>query len=73
MTLDEIIEAVDAGLEVRWANSSYHVIRGARGHLLIDCQTTGGCIGLTWADGVTLNGKPDEFYIETNPRRTETA
>ena len=73
MTLDEIIEAVDAGLPVRWANSGYHVTRDSIGQLIIECVQNQHIIGLTWADGVTLNGKPEDFYIDTFPRRTETA
>lgn len=73
MTLDEIVAAVDAGRAVRWANGGYHVIRGATGELLIWCEFNDNCIGLTWQDGVTLNGRPEQFYIEDCPRRKETA
>ena len=69
MTLAEIKAAVKAGKTVHWASESYTVIH----------DTTNNCdqwliaynhgyrnanyIGLTWRDGVTVNGKPEEFFI----------
>jgi hypothetical protein len=61
MNLDQIKTAVLSGLTVHWANPRYRVIRDRLGQWLITC-TGGSTIGLTWADGVTLNGKPEEFF-----------
>lgn len=63
MTLTDIKAAVEAGKTVHWSTPAYRVIKGAAGRWLIACTISGGCIGLTWADGVTLNGRPDDFYI----------
>ncbi len=66
MTLQEIQEAVRAGKIVHWMNDGYTVrcttYRSGGEQWLIECQN-GHCIGLTWADDVTMNGKPNEFYI----------
>lgn len=49
MTLAEIKAAVNG--------------RDTLGQWLIICDSNESCIGLTWQDGVTVNGKPDEFFI----------
>jgi hypothetical protein len=61
MTLDEIKQAVLDGKTVHWANARYVVIHDSIGQWLIKCGEH--CIGLTWLDGVTMNGKEEEFYI----------
>jgi hypothetical protein len=64
MKLDQIKNAVDSGLVVHWSNDGYQVIKG---HEYLIGWDIGGrqenYIGLTWADGKTLNGKEDDFYI----------
>jgi hypothetical protein len=64
MTLAEILRALDEGLPVHWQNPGY-VVEGAAGGgpYVIRSLSTGHCICLTWADGTTLNGKEDEFFI----------
>lgn len=62
MNLDEIKAAVDAGQTVHWANRSYRVVKDSIGQWLIKCDN-GYCIGLTWRDGVTVNGKPEDFFV----------
>jgi hypothetical protein len=64
MTLDEIKSAVDQGQIVSWQNSLYVVIKDNLGKYLIKCLQNDDCIGLTWLDGATLNGKPEHFYIK---------
>ena len=64
MTLDEIKSAVDQGQIVNCQNSLYTVIKDKLGRYLIKCSTNDDCIGLTWLDGATLNGKPEHFYIK---------
>jgi hypothetical protein len=74
LTLQQISEAVDAGHTVHWQNSSYTVRKGpahddAPGNAAnpalryVIAHAAGSCIGLTWRDGVTLNGKECDFYI----------
>ena len=64
MTVTEIKTAVDAGLTVHWDNASYIVRRSpATGDYNIVCTSNNSCIGLTWRDGITLNGNPTDFYL----------
>lgn len=66
MTLEEIKQAVESGQTVHWANGAYQVIKGRNGRFLIQCTINGHCIGLTHADGQTINGKPEDFFIRSN-------
>ena len=61
MTLDEIKTALSQGKRVFHQNANYEVIRDNLGQYLIKCRLNDYCIGLTWQDGKTLNGKPEEF------------
>lgn len=63
MTLEEIKNAIANGDTVHWSNSAYAVNKAANGGYLIKCTLNGHCIGLTWSDGVTLNGHESDFYI----------
>lgn len=62
MTLDEIKAAVDAGKTVFWASEAYRVEKDGSDYI-IRCVLNQNVIGLTWDDGVTLNGHPNQFYI----------
>ncbi len=61
---EEIKSAVAAGNTVYWSNKAYQVVLDSVGQYLIKCLLNGACIGLTWADGETLNGRPEDFFIE---------
>ena len=61
MTTAEIKKAVDNGVTVFWNSPAYQVIKDQHGYL-IQCNLNGHSIGLTHADGETLNGDPDDFY-----------
>ena len=64
MKLAEIRRAVDEGLMVHWQNREHEVIRSSmHPSYFIRSTATGHCIGLTWADGWTLNGKEEDFFI----------
>ena len=63
MTLEEIKAAVEAGHVVHWHNSAYKVVKDNLGQWMVKCTDNGHCIGLTFSDGVTLNGKPEEFFM----------
>jgi len=66
MTLEQIKSAVNDGRTVQWASHGYTVRQGGDGRYLI-CWSFGNqdanYIGLTWADGKTLNGKEADFSI----------
>lgn len=64
MTAQQIKQAVDKGSTVYWSNPAYQVIKDRNNEYLIKCTLNNHCIGLTWADGVTLNGKEEEFYTK---------
>ena len=64
MNLDEIKAAVERGETVHFGNDAYEVVKGKLGQWLIVCRLNGYTIGLTWLDGVTMNGKPEEFYAK---------
>ena len=61
MTLKEIKDAVLAGKEVCWGSPSYRVVHDTLGQWFIRFVPSGHCIGLTHRDGVTLNGREEEF------------
>jgi plasmid maintenance system killer protein len=64
MNLQQIKAAVERGERVFLGNDAYEVIQDDNlGQWLIRCSFNGYCIGLTWADGKTLNGKPEDFFI----------
>ena len=63
MTLDEIKSAVDAGKVVHWKNYAYRVIKDKLGRYLTLCVMNQDCVGLTHRDGVTMNGKPKDFFV----------
>ena len=70
MTLDEIKAAVRDGHTVCWSHAGYEVhYWDAPGPMedvhrwSIVCLHNQNAIGLTWLDGVTVNGKPEEFFI----------
>jgi hypothetical protein len=52
-----IRQAVDEGKTVYAGTLAYQVIKDNIGQYLIFCTLNDYCIGLTWRDGVTLNGK----------------
>ena len=62
MILQEIKDAVDEGKTVHWVSDFYCVVKG-KGRYLIKSMS-GHSIGLTTADGKTLNEYEDEFYID---------
>ena len=63
MTLEEIKTAVKSGKKVHWISQIYEVVQDRIGQWLITC-INGSTIGLTHQDGVTMNGDPEDFFIE---------
>lgn len=66
MTLEEIMAAVDAGKTVHMASDAYVVQKWSNGYHIV-CPSTGYACGLTWRDGVTMNEKPERFYLAQPP------
>jgi hypothetical protein len=64
MTLEEIKKAVESGKKVFWSHDGYEVIKDKIGQWLIVCHKNNHCIGLTYSDNTTLNGKEGDFFIE---------
>ena len=60
MTLEEIKKAISEGKKVHWSNRLYKVTNPTGDEYLIVC-TNGSVIGLTWKDGVTMNGEEKDF------------
>mgnify|MGYP000630862635 CR=1 FL=1 len=63
MTLEEITQAVTDGKTVYWKQPNYEVKLWADGYNIV-CASNNHAIGLTWTDGVTLNGKEKDFFIK---------
>ncbi len=63
MTLEQIKNAVKNGLNVRWMHHGY-TVECNNEQWLITCSYNNSSIDLMRLDGVTLNGKESEFYIE---------
>lgn len=67
MTLQEIKDAHADGKTVCWSNVGYQVRGKDPDNLSIVCIGNNHCIGLTHQDGITMNGKPEEFFIQQPP------
>lgn len=63
MNAQEIKTAVDNGQTVNWKSPAYIVIKDSKNQYMIKCTSNNHCIGLTWADETTLNGKEEDFTI----------
>ena len=63
MNVQEIKNALKTGKKIFWHHKGYEVIKDSIGQYLIKCHMNDTFIGLTWLDGVTLNGEPKDFYI----------
>jgi transcriptional antiterminator Rof (Rho-off) len=64
MTLQEIKNAIKENKIVCWANEGYQVMGKDLDDLNIVCLSNQYCIGLTWRDGVTMNGEEKDFFIK---------
>ncbi len=62
MTLQEIKNAVDNEQTVIWKQNNYKVAKWACGYVVV-CTDNNYAIGLTWQDGVTMNGAEEDFSI----------
>lgn len=64
LTAGQIIELLYQGFRVYWKTKAYEVKRDHLGQYNIVSWYHNSTIGLTHQDGVTLNGKPDEFFCQ---------
>ena len=62
MTLQEIKTAVDKGKHVQWKSEAYKVTKSGI-YYHITCTLNGSIIGLTWQNGVTMNGEEKDFIL----------
>jgi len=62
MTLQEIKDCTDDGCVVHWKSSTYCVKIWAGDYAIVHQENLHG-IWLVCNDGVTLNGKEEDFYI----------
>lgn len=60
MTVQEIKKVVDNGQTVFYRSHAYRVVKYGERYLIE--HTRGNTIGLTWRDGITLNGNENDFY-----------
>ena len=65
MNLEEIKRAVDSGLSVCWSHEGYDVLKNDKGWYYVKCNGNNHIIGLTWRDGVTMNGEECDFFIKS--------
>ena len=63
MTLQEIKTAITQGKQVFWKTEDYKVIKDSINQYLIKCDYNNHCIGLSWKDEVTMNGKEEDFFV----------
>lgn len=63
MSLEEIKSAVLAGRTVHWKSGAYEVMRDGVGQWFILCRFNGSLSGLTWADGVTMSERAEDFFL----------
>lgn len=61
MTTQEIKKAVNEGQIVHYCSHAYRVVKAPIGYVIE--HTSGNTIGLTWRDGITLNGNETDFFI----------
>lgn len=67
MTRQELIDAMDKGLPVRWMNDGYKCYKDTAGQYLQTCIRNGSTIGIFHQDNVGMNVKPEDCYIiQTN-------
>lgn len=64
MNLNEIKQAIEEGKTVYCQTETNVVIKQNNGDYLIKCTLNGHCIGLTWADGLTLNANESDFFTK---------
>lgn len=70
MNLEQIKAAVRSGNFVYWSNRAYQVkvfiLPNGEESWVIHCNLNNYQIGLTWLDGVTMNGKESDFFIDNS-------
>lgn len=70
MNIQEIKQAVSEGKTVNWVNALYEIKKSGDDFVIL-CISNQNCIGLTWMDGVTLNGKEEDFFVKLEATETK--
>lgn len=63
MNIEQIKLAIESGKTVCWKTKNYIVSKDKIGQYLITCTNNNTSIGLTWTDGITLNGNKNDFFV----------
>lgn len=63
MTLAEIKEALDKNIEVYYKNQNYVITRSGDKYFIMCLDGHDYTTGLTLDDGITMNGKDEDFFI----------
>ncbi len=63
MTRQELIDAMDKGLPVRWMNDGYECYKDTSGQYLKTFIHNGHTIGIFHRDNVGMNVNPEDCYI----------
>lgn len=66
MTRQELIDAMDAGKDVRWASDIYLCYRDSIGQYLNTCTINDSTIGIFHRDGIGMNIDPADCYVKYN-------
>lgn len=64
MTRQQLIDAMDAGLDVRWHNDGYVCYLDTSGQYLKTFTPNGYTIGIFHRDGAGMNITPSDCYIK---------
>ena len=63
MTREELIDAMDSGLDVRWMNDGYKCYRDTSGEYLKTFTHNQHTIGIFHRDGIGMNVNPADCYL----------
>ena len=63
MTRQELVEAMDLGLTVHWANRGYVCYKDKFGEYVVTFTPNRYTIGIFHLDGVGMNLKPEECFL----------
>lgn len=64
MNLQQIKDKLSAGIKVYWNNEAHEVTQDNKSQYFITNIYNQYSVGLTWLDGITLNGKESEFFTK---------
>ena len=65
MTRQELIDAMDQGLPVKWMNSGYDCYKDTEGQYIKASRSSGHTIGIFHKDNIGMNIDAEDCYIST--------